>query len=77
MFWSLQIRTLEPLAQWHCPQLCELYCCENKISSIKGISHLTRLSILELGSNRIPVCQLNTLAAVAQWFLSVAAVGWL
>lgn len=36
-------------------KLVELYACENKIAEIDNIKHLTSLTILELGSNRIKV----------------------
>lgn len=35
------------------PPLVELFAACNKITSIDGLSHLTRLTMLELGSNRI------------------------
>lgn len=56
MSWSVQIRSLEPLKHVQSKKLEELYVCENKVDTIENISHLTSLSILELGSNRIKVC---------------------
>ena len=51
----MQIRSIEPLATVESTRMEELYCAENKIAAIEGISHLTSLSVLELGSNRIKV----------------------
>jgi Leucine-rich repeat (LRR) protein len=51
----VQIRSLQPLAQLDGVHVEELYCAENKIAAIVAIGHLTKLSILELGSNRIRV----------------------
>jgi protein phosphatase 1 regulatory subunit 7 len=52
----VQIKSVEPLSSVHGAELVELYCAENKITAIESISHLTRLTVLELGSNRIKVC---------------------
>eukprot|EP00892_Ulva_mutabilis_P001629 jgi/Ulvmu1/11467/UM077_0010.1 len=74
-----EIRTLMPLEQWQCTQLQELYCCENKVTSISGICQLTALSILELGSNRIKVVEsLGPLVQLQQLWLGrnrIADVG--
>jgi hypothetical protein len=51
----LQIRSLKPLEHVEGANMVELYSAENKISAIEAISHLTNLTILELGSNRIKV----------------------
>lgn len=51
----MQIRSIQPLQAVESTKMEELYCAENKIAAIEGISHLCSLSILELGSNRIKV----------------------
>ena len=51
----MQIRSLQPLSSLTGLHLEELYCAENKIAKIECISHLTSLTQLELGSNRIKV----------------------
>lgn len=66
-----------------CP-LQELYLASNKISCITGLSALTDLRILELGSNRIKLIeQLDTLVAIQVQACHVVScgcecmVGWL
>lgn len=53
-----QIRSLAPLTSLSSdaaatPPLCELYCAANKVTAIEGLSALTALTLLELGSNRV------------------------
>ncbi|KAG2490401.1 hypothetical protein HYH03_011201 [Edaphochlamys debaryana] len=48
-----QIRNLLPLADLDSTRLEELYVASNKVTAIAGLSHLTTLTLLELGSNRI------------------------
>ena len=53
---ALQIRSLSPLSELQgCTGLEELYVASNKIPEMvpEGVSHLTQLRVLELGSNRI------------------------
>jgi protein phosphatase 1 regulatory subunit 7 len=61
----VQIKSVEPLSSVDGAQLVELYCAENKVAAILGISHLTKLTVLELGSNRIKVWQNGACGAVA------------
>ena len=55
-----QVRSLEPLASLPASvPLRELYVASNKVPAITAISHLTHLTTLELGSNRIrQVCDM-------------------
>ncbi|GFR45487.1 hypothetical protein Agub_g6831 [Astrephomene gubernaculifera] len=48
-----QIRNLLPLASLPAASLEELYVASNKVTAIAALSHLTALTLLELGSNRI------------------------
>jgi Leucine-rich repeat (LRR) protein len=53
-----QIRSLAPLTSLSSdpaatPPLRELYCAANKVTAIEGLSALTALTLLELGSNRV------------------------
>ncbi|KXZ42993.1 hypothetical protein GPECTOR_108g188 [Gonium pectorale] len=48
-----QIRNLLPLADLDSPAIEEVYVANNKVTAIAALSHLTSLTLLELGSNRI------------------------
>jgi hypothetical protein len=53
-----QIRSLAPLTSLSSdpaatPPLRELYCAANKVTAIEGLSALTTVTLLELGSNRV------------------------
>ncbi|EFJ51655.1 hypothetical protein VOLCADRAFT_103293 [Volvox carteri f. nagariensis] len=52
-----QIRNLLPLADLNSSKLEELYVANNKVTAIAALSHLTSLTLLELGSNRIRVIE--------------------
>lgn len=48
-----QIHSIEPLASIGPAPIQELYVAANKVSAITGLSQLTQITTLELGSNRI------------------------
>ncbi|GBF95662.1 hypothetical protein Rsub_08644 [Raphidocelis subcapitata] len=48
-----EIRSMGPVSSLACAPLQELYVASNKVPTIEGLSELTRLTVLELGSNRI------------------------
>jgi protein phosphatase 1 regulatory subunit 7 len=51
---ALQIRSISSLSELQgTSSLEELYVASNKVAEMVGISHLTHLKVLELGSNRI------------------------
>lgn len=58
-----QVRSVAPLEALVTESLEELFCAVNKIPEIVGISHLTTLGTLELGSNRLQARRCTTLHA--------------
>ncbi|PNH06744.1 Protein phosphatase 1 regulatory subunit pprA [Tetrabaena socialis] len=65
-----QIRNLIPLSDLDSPALEELYVASNKVTAITALSHLTSLTLLELGSNRIRVVEnLESLTALRELWL--------
>merc|ERR1719253_33859 len=56
------IRDMEPVQ--FCPNLVELYLAQNKLKTIKGIKHLSKLKKLDLGANRIRVMDENELSGL-------------
>jgi len=54
-----------------CPNLCELYLGQNKISRIEGLNHLVNLKIISLQSNRITKIEgLDCLVNLEELYLS-------
>jgi protein phosphatase 1 regulatory subunit 7 len=65
-----EIRSLEPLAELAAPGLEELYAAANKVTAIQGLSQLTSLTLLELGSNRVRAIEgLESLALLRELWL--------
>jgi Leucine-rich repeat (LRR) protein len=54
-----QIRSLQPISKLDALSLQEIYCAVNKVSEIEGLAHLTALTAVELGSNRIKVSSID------------------
>lgn len=66
-----QIRSLAPLTNLDGNTLQELFCASNKVSEISThVSHLTGLTTLELGSNRIKAIEgVSTLTNLRELWL--------
>ncbi|MEW5302201.1 MAG: hypothetical protein WDW36_005004 [Sanguina aurantia] len=71
LFAFLQIRSLAPLTNLDGSTLQELFCASNKVSEISThVSHLTALTTLELGSNRIKAIEgVSTLTNLRELWL--------
>lgn len=66
-----QIKSIEALASLSADNLTQLYVASNRVAAIgTSISHLTKLTVLELGSNRIRSLEgLTTLTELRELWL--------